>query len=193
MTESIRSAILQNVQGAENVAVFENQYDYPDVHGRPPHSVEVVVDGGDDISIAKQILDAKAGGIQTHGGIEVQIPGEYGESIPVRFNRPQYLYVWFRVIVTMGDTLPTDYVGVIKQSIVSQTETLEPGGVLVPQKMIGDIYRKLPGIEYLQILIFFTTDGAEQPDGYENLIIPVTVRQRAVTDAARIEVGLNGT
>ncbi|GHU95061.1 hypothetical protein FACS1894208_07230 [Clostridia bacterium] len=192
MTESIRSAILQNVQGAENVAVFENQYDYPDVYGRPPHSVEVVIDGGSDIAIAKQILDTKAGGIQTYGNVEVQVPGEYGESITIRFNRPQYLYVWFRVIVTMGATLPPDYADVIKQSIISQTEVLEPGAVLVPQKFIGDIYRKLPGIEYLQTPVFFTVDSAAQPTTYENVIIPITARQRAVTDATRIEVVLNG-
>jgi uncharacterized phage protein gp47/JayE len=192
MTESIRSAILQSVQGAENVAVFENRYDFPDADGRPPHSVEVICDGGDDLAIAKQILNTKAGGIQTFGNVQVQVPGEYGETITIRFNRPQYLYVWFKVIVTMGANLPADYVEIIKNSIVKQIYALEKASAIAPQKLIGDIYRALPNIEFLQIPVFFTVDGAASPDAYHDVVVPVGVRQRAVTDAARIEVVLNG-
>jgi hypothetical protein len=192
MTESIKSAILENVQGVENVAVFENQYDFFDEWGRPPHSVEVVCDGGSDLEIAKQIFDTKAGGIQTYGDVEVMIPGEYSESIPVHFNRPQYLYVWFRVIVTMGATLPPEYASVIKQIVIAQTKALEPGDVLVPQEMLGEMYKRLSGVRFIRIPVFATTDPAGQPEDYEEAAIPITVRQRAVTDTVRIEVVIDG-
>lgn len=192
MTESIKSAILQNVQGAETVAVFENEYDYADADGRPPHSVEVIVDGGADLAIAQQILNTKAGGIQTFGSVQVQIPGDYGENITIRFNRPQYLYVWFKVIVTMGGSLPPDYIKIIKDSISAQVSALGKITQLVPQKLIGDIYNSLPDIEFLQIPVFYSTDSTAQPDEYRDVIVPVAARQRAVTDAMRIEVTLNG-
>jgi hypothetical protein len=192
MTESIKSAILQNVQGAENVVVFENQYNFPDADGRPPHSIEVIVDGGNDLAIAEQILNTKAGGIQTFGGVQVQVPGEYGENLVIRFNRPQRLYIWFKVIVTMGTYLPPDYVDVIKESIVAQMSALEKARWVAPQKFIGGIYHALPNIEFLQIPVFYTTDGAASPDAYHDAVVPVGARQRAVTDAARIEVVLSG-
>ena len=62
MLESIRSAILNNVQGVTSVAPYENPTHEWDEYGRPPHSIEIVVDGGDSTEIAQQILQKKAGG-----------------------------------------------------------------------------------------------------------------------------------
>ena len=81
MLESIRSAILQNVQGVTSVAPYENDSNEWDSQGRPPHSIEIVVDGGDSREIAEQILEKKTGGINTFGNVSVVIPGEYGEEI----------------------------------------------------------------------------------------------------------------
>lgn len=193
MTESIKSAILDNIQGVETCAVFENQYDFPDADGRPPHSVEVVADGGSDIEIAQQILNTKAGGIQTFGDVLVTLIGEFGEQIPIRFNRPQYLFIWFKVIVSIGTSLPPDYVDVIKKTIIEQVNSSEVGRQVVPQKLIGKIYEALPDIEYMQIPVFYTADGTEQPDEYRDVIVPVSVRQRPYTEATRIEVVLSGS
>ena len=119
MLESIRSAILDNCQGVTSVAPYENDSNEVDDMGRWPHSVEVVVDGGDANEIARQILNTKAGGINTFGSVEVSVPGEYGEEITVRFNRPTYLKVWMRVGVTMSrsSTLPSNYADLIKAAI----------------------------------------------------------------------------
>ena len=111
MLESIRSAILTHCQGVLSVAPYENAthqwyvdgnyFDVRDVIGvpvgdivRPPHSIEIVVDGGDPTAIAKQILENKAGGINTVGAEVLNLPGEYGEPITIRFNRPTYVYTW---------------------------------------------------------------------------------------------------
>ena len=100
MLESIRSAILENVQGVESVAPYENDTNVTDEMGRPPHSVEIVVDGGSATEIARQILNTKAGGISTYGSVETVLPGVYGEDITIRFNRPAHVFVWFQVGVT---------------------------------------------------------------------------------------------
>ena len=59
MLESIRSAILMNCQGVVSVAPYENPSHEWDEWGRPPHSIEIVVDGGDSKEIAQQILEKK--------------------------------------------------------------------------------------------------------------------------------------
>lgn len=75
MLESIKSAILENVQGVLSVAPYENDTNVVDEMGRWPHSVEVVVDGGDTVEIAQQILNTRAGGISTFGSVETVLQG----------------------------------------------------------------------------------------------------------------------
>ena len=131
MVESIRSAILSNVQGILSCAVYQNDSNVVDSMGRWPHSVEVVVDGGDATEIAQQILDTKAGGISSFGSVEVTLPGEYGEEIVVRFNRPAYVKVWFKVGVTLSRTTnpPINYVELIKNEILEKVGELEAGDI----------------------------------------------------------------
>ena len=90
---------------------YENDTDDTDEEGRPPHSVEIIVDGGDETSIASIILDKKAAGIQTFGSITVNVATEYGDSIPVSFNRPEYIYVWMKVTLDGKKDVIGMYVG----------------------------------------------------------------------------------
>ena len=93
MIESIESAIIDNVQGIITVKAYENDSNVWDEEGRPPHSIEVVADGGGEMEIAREILRKKAGGIQTHGNVKVEVPDLFGKTIPIRFNRPQFVYI----------------------------------------------------------------------------------------------------
>jgi uncharacterized phage protein gp47/JayE len=190
MLESIRSAILRNVQGVESVAVYQNDTDAVDSFGRYPHCVEIVVDGGSDQSIAEQIWDKKADGISTFGDVEVTIPGDEGEPVVIRFNRPEYVYVWFRITITMSTTsqLPPNYVSAVKSIILEQMRDVEAGKPIVPQTFISELYRRVPGIAYIDIPTFSTTNQSETPGDYTDDAVPITPRQRAVADDTRIEV-----
>lgn len=194
MLDSIKSAILQNVQGVKSVAAYENDTNKTDAEGRPPHSIEVVVDGGGDSEIATQILAQKAGGIVPFGSVEVEVPGEEGENITIRFNRPTYVYVWFEVSVTMSKTeaMPPNYVELIKESILVQMDEIQAGDKVVPQKFISQIYASVTGIDYIDILAFSTEDAAASPSSYTERIVEISSRQRAVTDETRIEVTISG-
>ena len=60
MIDSIKSAILLNVQGVSSVAGYQNDTNIVDAFGRWPHCVEMVVDGGGDYEIAYiSALDSK--------------------------------------------------------------------------------------------------------------------------------------
>lgn len=194
MTDSIRAAILQNVQGVEFCEVQDNPTNDWDEYGRPPHSVEAVVSGGDNNEIATQILNTKAGGISSYGNTEVDLKLNSGESLTIRFTRPVLLYVWFRISVTSLGNLPADYADTIKAIISSGLSSLGNVDEIAPQQFIGEMFRQIPNLAHVDILTYHTTNPTETPTAaqYKQDPIPVTVRQRAVTDASRIEVVLDG-
>lgn len=195
MLESIKSAILLNVQGISSITAYQNDTNIVDADGRSPHCVEIVVDGGSDMDIALQIWDKKTDGIQTFGNTEVIVPGDEGEPITIRFNRPMYVYVWFSVTITMNqmEQLPPNYVDAIQSTIVEEMAKIEAGKPIIPQRLIDSkIYGNVPGIAYIDTKTFYTTDSNQQPEQYLNGMVPITPRQRAVTEKSRIEVILSG-
>ena len=197
MLESIRSAILLNVQGVNSVAVFQNDTNIEDKHGRWPHSIEVVVDGGSDIEIAIQIRNEKAGGIQSFGSVEVLILGEENEPMVERFNRPERVYVWYRLNITLNpaEILPSNYAKTIVEIVLLAMREVKPGQSIVPQRLIeGRIYSGIPGIGFIETRTFATVDEIVSPllEQFTSGAIPITPRQRAITTDTRIEVVIVG-
>ena len=160
--------------------------------GRPPHSVEIVVDGGDATEIAQQILNTRAGGISTYGSVQTTLRGVYGEEIVVRFNRPTYIKVWFKVGVTLSKSTnpPTNYAELIKEQIVGQVAALEAGESVIPQKFNLSV----SGIDYIDVWLYSTTEEGDTPDtgDYTKRTVSISARERAVTDENRIEVVIDG-
>lgn len=194
MLESIKSAILQNVQGVRTVAPYENDTNEYDDMGRPPHSIEIVVDGGNASEIAQQILNTKAGGISTFGDVETPLRGIHGEEIVVRFNRPSYVYVWFQVGVTLNRSTnpPTNYADLIKETILKCMEEVEAGSDVVPQRFTEALYKTVSGIDYFDIRLYSTKDASESVIDYPERSISITARERAVTSESRIGVVIDG-
>jgi uncharacterized phage protein gp47/JayE len=188
MVKSIKSAILTNVQGVTSVSVYENCRDEYDEQGRYPHSVEVVCDGGEATDIARQILNTKAGGINTFGSTSVVINGDYDDDITIRFNRPEYVKTWFHVTLTIGRgmSISTDYVEIVKDIITSTMEGLECGDDVIPQSLfLPNIYGKVGGIDYVDVRM---GTGNDEPSEYKLKNVYVSERQKAVTSEGMIEV-----
>ena len=190
MLESIKSAILKNVQGVVSVAPYENCTNEVDSAGRWPHSIEVVVEGGDATEIAQQILNTKAGGSNTFGSVETTLHGVYGEDIVVRFNRPTYVKVWFKVGVTLSPNTnpPTNYVELVKEQILEKMSVLGAGENVIPQKF----NLQVSGIDYIDVWLFATPNDGDMPTGYTQRSVSISARERAVTDENRIEVVMDG-
>lgn len=195
MIESIVAELLNNVPGVESAVGFENNTEVTNSRGLPPHSVEIVAEGGDESEIAQAILRRKAGGIQTYGGVTVEVPGAYGDKIPVRFNRSEYLYTWLRVVLH-GDPgrLPTNYVQLTVQSVTEDSAGLTAGTSLLTQLLTDGIYRAVAGITYIDIFTAYSTDPGYVPDlgDYQPKNVPATSRQKVLVDGERIEVVFDG-
>lgn len=189
MTDSIRSYLINNVTGISAVEVYENDDDVPDTEGRLPHSIEVVVEGGDDEAVAYGILSSKVGGISTNGAVSVICIGSNGEEIEIRFNRPEKIYVWLRVEIR-GTNISGDYAKVVKRIYMDAYKDLEPGESIILQEHTGDVYRELPGAEYVYVSRFCSDSPEASPSAVDYNQTNVTVKDKAIAIVAedRIEV-----
>lgn len=192
---SICSQLINNVSNVESATGYENNTDDTDEEGRPPHSIEIIVDGGNEKEIAGIILDKKAAGIQTYGDVCVDVATEYGDSVPIRFNRPQYVYVWIKVTLDADQShLPTNFANLTIDSIVSDADQLQAGDNLLSQTFNDGIYSAVGGVTYIDIKCAATTDREHIPEAaeYTKVNVAVTSRQKAVVSDTRIEVVYSG-
>lgn len=189
-TESIESYLLDEVLNVKSVRCYENVDMQTDSYGRPPKSIEVIVDGGEPEDIAKAILSKKAGGIETYGDVSVDVLGEYGDSITIKFRRPEEVYAWIRVEITPGSrSVDPDYEDIVREIILSDAD-LTIGDSFMSQKYIEDIYAALPGIQYCKIKVATSADATTEPEEYEEGNITITQRQKVSLVESRIEVAL---
>ena len=192
MIESIIAELLNNVEDVESASGYENDMDVTDERGLPPHSIEIIVEGGDNTAIAKAIFRRKAGGIQIHGSVVVNVPGEYGDTIPVRFNRPEYLYAWLKVQLEGDEAkIPVNYSSLTKQSLMEDGAQMTAGTSLLTQLLNEGIYDRVAGLTKIIIYTAYTTDSTVIPgdgDYQRDENIMATSRQKVLIDENRIEV-----
>ena len=186
--EAIAAEILQNVPGVLSAIVFENDMDYTDMNGLPPHSIEAVVYGGLDEDVARHIFRRKAAGIQTFGGLTVQVFAENGLLYDISFSRPYTVPVWVKLwgLVTDPASFPADGGDRIKRALADYVGGTGAKGLAIGGEVI---YKRLPAIVYTVpgVLDFEMTIS---PDGvnysYQN--IPISPRQKAVCDESRVTI-----
>lgn len=187
--EAIESYILSEIEDTKAVRCYENATDEYDDYGRPPHSIEVIVDGGNEDEIAAAILKKKAGGINTFGDNEVSVLGAYGDTITIRYNRPESVYVWVNITITQGSVnISSDYEDTVKE-IILETTDMTIGDDFLSQSYISAIYEAFPGIQYVDIKVATGTASALEEDYYSGNV-SISERQIADLDSARIEVTL---
>ena len=185
MIGSIVAELLTNVADVSSAVGFENPTSQTDARGLPPHSIELIVEGGEDSEVASVIFRRKAGGIQTYGNVTVDVPGVYGESIPVSFSRPVEIHVWLHVALR-GDTtkFPSAYADLVRRSLTERASGYVPGDSLLYQQLSGELYGLIPGLEMAEISYSLT--GREEDYEFGNL--SVTSREKIVISAERIAV-----
>ena len=105
--EGIRTA-LSAVENVSKVLVFENDTMVTDAAGRPPKSVEAVVENGDDTDIANALWLAKAGGIELHGTESVDIVDSQGITRTIEFSRATEVPIYVTLLVSMKDGFDYD-------------------------------------------------------------------------------------
>lgn len=93
---AIKAALLAT-EGVLDAEVKENVSDI-EVNGLPPHSIAPVIHGGEDDTVARTILEHKAGGIRSYGTTLITISDDdYGTEQKIGFTRVQTVPVYVKV------------------------------------------------------------------------------------------------
>jgi hypothetical protein len=156
---AIYSRILQDVSGITEIKVVENETDYTTLDGLPPHSIEVVLDGGDTVEIANKLNEVKGGAITTYGSVKTIVTDDAGAQKAIFFSRFQLIpiYVTVQFKLYNRDIFPIDGLVQINQSIVDSGLSLRGGEDVISDKFKGPIFSNIKGIESLTILISRST------------------------------------
>lgn len=64
---------VEKIEGVQEVAAYENDSDKVDVNGLPPHSIALVVIGGDPQAVAQAIYSKKTAGSYTYGTTQIRL------------------------------------------------------------------------------------------------------------------------
>jgi uncharacterized phage protein gp47/JayE len=188
--EAIRSRLLQEVVDVSYVRVYSNREDAVDSEGRPGHSTEVVVMGGDDMAIANKLWQVWPSGTGFHGNTTIVIKDSVGDDQTIKYSRPVSKYIWVQVQLTLSseEDFPAGGTGTVKTNIVNWAlENLNPGINVIFQKLYQPIY-KVAGIEEANVLIGVSDDPETPPGTYGTANIPISPSQLALFDISRIEV-----
>lgn len=204
--DAIAANIKQNVVGVTACIVIENDTDTTDSAGRPPHSYQVVVQGGSVIDIATEMLRVGGAGINTFGSISQSVNDSQGNPHTMRFDRPTPLYVWLKATVTPfadGDEVyPANGPTVVQASLVNTGNALGIGGDVISKRLTAPSFGQpangiypaiapvVPGISDIALLIFATTNPAYTPvpGDYSTANINVASTTQAQFSVARTTV-----
>jgi uncharacterized phage protein gp47/JayE len=192
--ESIRSRIINTITEVTECAVFENTADITDpVSNRPPHSLEIVVLGGDDQEIADLIWQIKPGGIQLYnnpsGGVTKTVVDSNGDNQTIYFTRPTTMYAHVKVDIntySTEETFPLDGVDQIKAAILEYSSNLSMGKDMLIQKWYSPVY-SVPGLSDVTISHAITPAPGDTPS-WETTNIEILATEDVYLSLARITV-----
>jgi uncharacterized phage protein gp47/JayE len=186
MTDSIASALM-TLNGVTSAYVYENDSDTTDSEGRPPHSIEAVVNGGETDEIGLTIWKKKAAGIDTFGSQSVSINDSQGFPHTINFNRPLIVPIYLNITVTEypEEALPPNAQAMITEAVLNYGNTLTVGNDVILQRFMGAIYQNVSGIGYITVTA--STNGST----YSSNNISIDARHVATFDATRIQVTIS--
>ena len=181
---AIRASILR-VPTVQYVAVISNNANETDSDGRPPHSFECYVLGGDDYEqeIAEAIFSKRPVGIQTVGDKAVTIRDVSGTERVVNYSPAQKVSITVRVQIKTANTFPDDGVDQIQAAVAEHINGLGIGNSLVLSSIYGHIYG-ITGVKEVTTLELSTDGGSTYSTGN----VPVTEYGVAICAGVQVEV-----
>jgi uncharacterized phage protein gp47/JayE len=167
--EAIRSRISNDVLDVVDCSVFENTSDIVDADGRPPHSIEVVVSGGENQDIGDMLWQIKPGGIQLYqnpiSGQTVTVLDSNGDNQVVYFTRPIVKYCHLEITIVAFSTeenFPLDGVSQIETKVLEYAANFAMGEDINIQKWNIPIYA-VPGLSDVTIRHAVTDNPGDTP------------------------------
>lgn len=157
---SLRAALLR-IPTVQFAAVIANEGDVNDSDGRPPHSFECYVRGGDayEKEIAEAIFQKKPIGIKTTGDKAVTVVDLSGTEQVIKYSPTKNVDVAVRASVKVTTAFPEDGSTQTKEAIADHINSLGIGNTLVLSSIYGHIYG-IPGVVEVTSLELSTDGGS---------------------------------
>ena len=147
---------IENVANVVNVTLIENDTEAIDVAGRPPHSVEPYVSGGDDDAVAQAIYDSKPIGIGIASTSPNQRMGDFTDvnedQQTMTFSEPVNVPMLIVVNITVDNAFyPVDGADQIKNALLAFFSQFELGQDVLNHELYTPV-NTVPGLITVQIL-----------------------------------------
>lgn len=137
---AIQSAI-NNLQSVITAIVYENPESIEDEDGRPPHSMQAVIEGATSEEIGELFLKVWPGGIRSVGSESITVQDNKGQNRTYFYDRPEDVRVYAKVTIqTNANYLPGSNT-IIKTNcikIVGGADTISSNTINYPGKGIGE-------------------------------------------------------
>ena len=156
---SIIAAIMR-IPTVESVGIITNESDET-VNGRPPHSFECYVAGGENYhqQIAEAIFEKKPIGIKTAGNVSQRITDATGNPYTVYFSHTANIDVYVSIQVKANSQFEGESGTIeIQNNISNYIDNLGVGGAVILSALYGEIH-KVAGVEEVTSLKL-STDGS---------------------------------
>ena len=132
--EAVEAALLDMDNVADAFVVENDTMEYKgDI---PPKSLYSLVEGGDDIDIAKTILKSKAGGIRAYGDTEIEVEDSKGVNHIIGFSRPIKKNVYVKLSIARDKGYPGD--NVVKRAVINYIGGEDEDGIFYKGLKLGE-------------------------------------------------------
>ena len=163
-TRGAIQAVISQRPLVSSVRVFENRNSITDDDGRPPHSIEAMIQGDVNQDLGEALFAAAPAGVTFFGNTAVDVLDSEGVSQRVRFSRPTLTNVFVSFAIQTTSEYPTDGDDQIKTHVETFGTTLDVGDtiVLYGSKALICVIDSIPGITSAQVTVGKTADTLPQ-------------------------------
>lgn len=188
MLEAIQANVYRRVSGVTSCLVTENNTDTVDENGLLPHSIKIIVEGGDEQQIAETIYQYSCRGIDFNGSIQKMVRDSAGVTHIIKFSRPEEVKIWLKIKILKNneEEWGNNNVNEIRNLILEQSNSITVGQDVILQKFIGTLYNNIQGIGFIDI----TACSGDIEGEYKQDNIVINPSQKAIFDTTRIEVNI---
>lgn len=129
-----------NLPGVTAVKGYENDTDATDGDGLPPHSISLVVAGGDVTEICQTIQIHKTPGCGTYGDVSETVYDAHGMPLLISFFRPTPITIIGEVVITTNVGYSADYEVLIQNAVAAAIEAFGIGSTILYTKLFLAAY-----------------------------------------------------
>jgi uncharacterized phage protein gp47/JayE len=134
--QSILAAV-SNLNGVNRSAIYENNGGTIDANGLPPHSISVVVDGGDSLEIAQTIEAKKTPGTDTFGTTSITVQDPAGLSVTINYFTLVQVPVYVTITIRPMSAYASITASVIATAVINFINTIPIGDSVYYNWLLG--------------------------------------------------------